>query len=189
MDGEGHQIFTRHCNRTGGPLETLCRTTENPTKFYSTANLWQNSQQYPLGRKFTSPPRLGQWLATKEGDGSILKIFHITRLAPLEATTYFKATTEQLLLAERNTLVPPEPMEEVRILKCGGPKQNIIEYNPSGNPPDDPELEHTLWIWGNDWLTNLEWDLKDWQWRRIGILAEAHVLNYTTKRGYRVALQ
>jgi hypothetical protein len=56
-------------------------------------------------------------------------------------------------------------------------------------PTDEPEIEHTLWIWGNDWLTNLEWDPKDWLWRRIGILAETPVLNYTTKRGYHVAMR
>lgn len=135
------------------------------------------------------PPRIGQWLAPKDGDGNIIKIYHITRLEPLEATTYYKATTEQLLLAEKHTLIPPETLGEVRIVQCGVSKRNVIDYNPSNNPSDDPETEHTLWIWGNDWITNLEWDPKDWQWRRIGILAETPVLNYTTKRGYRVALQ
>lgn len=44
-------------------------------------------------------------------------------------------------------------------------------------------------MWGQDWISNLDWDPKDWQWRRIGILADTTVLNYTTKRGYRAAVQ
>ena len=57
------------------------------------------------------------------------------------------------------------------------------------NPKEIEESELTLWMWGNDWISQLEWDPKDWQWRRIGMLAETTILNYCTKRGYRVALQ
>lgn len=57
------------------------------------------------------------------------------------------------------------------------------------NPVEPPDSQLTLWLWGADWISHLEWDPKDWQWRRIGILAETSVLNYSTKRGYRIALQ
>lgn len=60
-----------------------------------------------------------------------------------------------------------------------------MDFNPK--ELDDPEL--TLWLWGGDWISNLEWDPKEWQWRRIGVLADTTVLNYCTKRGYRVALK
>ena len=43
-------------------------------------------------------------------------------------------------------------------------------------------------MWGNDWVCNLDWDPKEWTWRRLGILLETTILNYTTKRGYRIAL-
>lgn len=59
-----------------------------------------------------------------------------------------------------------------------------MEFNPR-----EMDQEHTLWLWGNEWVRNLEWDPKEWQWRRIGILPETTVLNYSTKRGYRVALK
>ena len=57
------------------------------------------------------------------------------------------------------------------------------------NTIEDEHTDLSLWIWGNDWITNMEWDPKDYQWRCIGILAETSVLNYTTKQGHRVALQ
>jgi hypothetical protein len=63
-----------------------------------------------------------------------------------------------------------------------------MDFNPKEDA-EDAEEETTLWLWGNDWLLNLEWDPKDWQWRRIGILTETSVLNYSTKRGYKAALQ
>lgn len=44
-------------------------------------------------------------------------------------------------------------------------------------------------MWGNQWICDLEWDPKDWSWRRIGILPDSSILNYTTKRGYRIALR
>jgi hypothetical protein len=73
----------------------------------------------------------------------------------------------------------------VRVIECGGPKRIVFNFNPKKNI--DPE--HTLWPWGNEWVQNLEWDPKEWHWRRIRILAETSILNYTTKRGYRVALK
>ena len=42
---------------------------------------------------------------------------------------------------------------------------------------------------GKDWLSNLDWDPKGWVWRQIDILVEITILNYTTRRGYMVALK
>ena len=67
---------------------------------------------------------------------------------------------------------------------CGGTKRQVMDFNPKSTPKED----HTIWLWGEDWLCHLEWDPKDWQWRRVGILAETSVLNYNTKRGYHIAL-
>lgn len=137
----------------------------------------------------TPPPptrNIGQWLAPKEVNGTIQKIFHISQLEPLEATLYYKDMTEKLQRVERHCFVPRAHLGEVRIILCGGPKRAIIDFNPKEDAEDE---ELTLWMWGHDWISNLDWDPKDWQWRRIGILPETSVLNYTTKRGYRVALQ
>ena len=61
----------------------------------------------------------------------------------------------------------------------------VLDYNPQ----DEIEPEQSLWLWGNDWLCNLDWDPKEWQWRRSGVLPETSILNYSTKRGYRIALK
>ena len=57
------------------------------------------------------------------------------------------------------------------------------------NPKEPLEEDQELWLWGNRGIEDLEWDPKDWIWRRIGVLAETNILNYSTKRGYRVALR
>ena len=125
----------------------------------------------------------------KEDNGTIQTIFHISRLEPLEATIYHKDPTERIHCVERYSLVPMVQLGEVRIIRCGGPKRNVIDYNPTKDAEYAEVEELTLWMWGQGWISNLDWDPKDWQWRIIGILADTTVLNYTTKRGYRAALQ
>jgi hypothetical protein len=46
-----------------------------------------------------------------------------------------------------------------------------------------------LWLWESEWICNIEWDPKEWNWRRLGVLPDTTVLNYSTKRGYRVAMR
>jgi hypothetical protein len=103
----------------------------------------------------------------------------------MEATVYNKLRTEQLHQVECNQRLPMGQYSEVRIVRCGGAKRTIFDFNPLEN--DDPEL--TLWMWGEDWISDLEWDPKEWRWRRIGALPDTTILNYCTKRGYRAALQ
>lgn len=131
------------------------------------------------------PSHGGLWIASKEDDGKIHRVYHINKANHVETTAYNKLPTEQLLLLDNNCALPEGQFSEVRIVRCGGSKRKIIDYNPQ--ELDDPE--HTLWMWGEDWICNLEWDPKEWNWRRVGALADTNVLNYCTKRGYRAALQ
>lgn len=130
------------------------------------------------------PPAVGQWFAKPEPDGSIHTVYQIQHTDSLEATVFRKETSKQLRALPQIERLP-EGAKEVRIARCGGPKRNIIDYNPCEELEDD----QTLWLWGNNTIHNLEWDPKEWTWRRIGILAETNILNYYTKRGYRVALR
>ena len=61
----------------------------------------------------------------------------------------------------------------------------MLDYNSQ----NDTEPEQSLWLWGNDWISNLEWDPREWQWRKLGILHDTSIMNYTTKRGYRISLK
>ena len=131
------------------------------------------------------PHHTGQWIAAKEEDGSIQHVYHLQTTNPLKATMYSKQGSEQLQLVGQNQLVPNRVMREVRVLRCGGDKRIVLDYNPQ----DETEADQSLWLWGNDWISNLEWDPRDWQWRRLGILPDTSVMNYTTKRGYRIALK
>ena len=110
---------------------------------------------------------------------------HITHTNTLQATLYRKDVSEQLYDVEQLHHPLDEPLQEVRVIQCGGPRRTVFDINPKGAL--NPEL--SLWLWGNMWIRDLEWDPKDWQWRRIGVLADTSVLNYMTKRGYRVALR
>lgn len=126
----------------------------------------------------------GQWVAAKEQDGSIQKVYYVTKSDPLEATLYQKEGTKLLQLVSHNNRIPADT-QEVRTIHTMSKKRLIIDYNPS----DDIEEDQMLWLWGNDWVSNLASDPKEWNWRRLGILPETNILNYTTKRGYRVVLR
>lgn len=128
---------------------------------------------------------IGQWVAAKEADESILIVYHLQSIEPLTAKVYRKDCSEQLHLLAQHQDIPVRLMREVRILRCIGNKRVVLDYNPR----EDIEAEHTLWLWGNDWVHNLAWDPREWQWRRLGTLLDTSVLNYTTKRGYRIALK
>ena len=38
-------------------------------------------------------------------------------------------------------------------------------------------------------MEEIDWDPKEWTWRRIGVLPDYSCLNYSTKRGYRIAMR
>ena len=130
------------------------------------------------------PPSIGQWMATPTEDGSIQTVYQIQQTEPLTAAVYTKGTSEEIKhTGETQPL--PEGAKEVRIIRSAGPKHTVLDFNPQ----DDTEEDQTLWLWGNTAVINLEWDPKEWNWRRLGILPDTNILNYATKRGYRVALK
>lgn len=130
-------------------------------------------------------PAAGQWLAPKSEEGTIDQVFHITQVDPPLVHLYHKDHTERLQLVAQVLQPIDHQWQEVRVVECGGNRRTIFDFNPKKaiNP------EHTIWLWGNDWVRNLQWDPKEWHWRRIGVLPITSVLNYSTKIGYRVALK
>lgn len=129
-------------------------------------------------------PTIGQWVAPKDDDGSVRRVYHIKTVAPTTASLYHKDSSERLQPISHNHNLPPDS-REIRIVRTVGPRHIILDYNPVSEIEDD----QSLWVWGNEWVSRLEWDPKEWLWRRIGILPESNILNYTTKRGYRVAMR
>ena len=170
-DGYGWKAFEEQWS--------LPRTRVTPTLYERLRN------SIPWDAIPTPPPSPGQWLAAKEEDGTIYRIFHITSVEPIQATLYHKDTSERLLYVEQHHQPDDSQLHEVRVIQCGGTTRTVLSFNPK----EVPKTEHTLWLWGGDWIRNLEWDPKEWQWRRIGLLADTSILNYSTKRGYRVALR
>ena len=170
-DGWGWSTFTE--------LRRLRRTSVAPALYARVVN------SIPWVATPMPAHQIGQWIAAKENDGSIQKVYHLQNITPLEAKTYNKLGSDQLLLEGQGQPVPSSAMREVRVIRCGGEKRTVIDYNPQG----EIEPEQSLWLWGNDWLSNLEWDPREWQWRRLGILPETTIMNYTTKRGYRIAMK
>ena len=127
---------------------------------------------------------IGQWVAAREENGDIQKVYRITQIDPPEATLYQKDSTERLTYINNNVRLVADT-REVRVVRTFGPRNTIIDYNPS----EDLKEEQQLWLWGNNWVSHLEWDPKEWTWRRLGMIPDTTILNYTTKRGYRVALR
>lgn len=167
-----------HGWKTFAELRRLRRTSAAPGLY---ARLTNN-----IPWEATPPPahKTGQWLATKEDNGSLHTIYHLRNSDTREADLYHKQPTEQLTLVTQQQILP-NTAREVRIICSGGKKRTVLKYN----PPGDTELDQELWLWGKDWISNLDWDPKEWVWRRIGMLPDTNILNYTTKRGYRVALR
>ena len=170
QDGEGWKIFEE---------QSLRRTKVTPNLYARLRN------SIPWEALPTPDPKIGQWVAPKEDNGDIRRIFHISNINPLLATLYHTNQTESLTCVERQHHIMAEQMQEVRVVQCGETKNTVLGFNPR----EEPDSENTLWRWGNSWIRDLEWDPKEWVWRRIGVLANTSILNYTTKRGYRVALR
>jgi hypothetical protein len=170
-DGRGWKTFTE--------LRSLRRTSVAPALYDRVIN------NIPWASNPLPPHRKGQWIAAKEADGSIQRVYHLQETLPLASQMYSKDGTEQLHFVDRRQLDPTRLMREVRILICTGDKRTVIDYN----PPEEPEPNQSIWLWGNTWINQLEWDPREWQWRRLGILPDTSVMNYTTKRGYRIALK
>jgi hypothetical protein len=170
-DGSGWKVFEE--------LRTLRRTRVTPALYgHVRSSIPWAASPPPL-------PTAGQWVAPKSEEGSIDQVFYISRVEPPLVSLYHKDRTERLQFVTQLRLPMDQQWQEVRVIECGGSRQQIFDFNPTKAP--DPE--HTLWLWGNDWVRNLEWDPKEWHWRRLGVLPITSVLNYTTKRGYRMALK
>ena len=41
---------------------------------------------------------------------------------------------------------------------------------------------HSIWLYEKDFIYNLDFDPKEWQWKKIGGLQENTFFNYQTKR-------
>ena len=85
---------------------------------------WQPSQP--------TPPSVGQWLAHLEPDGSFTRVFRLLQTNPTEAAVYRKEPSEQLQPLEQNQPLP-EGCREVRVIRSGGPKNSVIDFNPRQN--------------------------------------------------------
>ena len=170
-NGEGWQTFAE--------LKRLRRTSVAPHLYARLVSgiPWNNAP--------APAPRVVQWLAPKSEAGRIETVYHVRSTNPVAAPLYRKEATEQLKLMDQQLPLPSSTLEDVRIVRTGGPRRVVIDFNPYV----DPKEEQATWLWGDEWVSNLAWDPKEWVWRRIGMLAEAPNFDYTTKRGYRVALR
>ena len=123
----------------------------------SAPNLYANLiSSIPWEANPMPPHKTGQWLAQKEELGDIQYVYHLQRTTQQEGTLYRKEKSETLTLLGHNQRIPAGS-KEVRIIRTLGPKNGVLDFNPT----EETEPEQTLWIWGNDWIMNLEWDPKE----------------------------
>ena len=164
--------------RTYQELLRLRRTRVAPTVYARMVN------SIPWLATPRPPHTTGQWLAPYTDERDIQIVYHLKHPETNEATLYIREQSEQLTLLAHHQQLPLDT-KEVRVVRTFGPKNTILDYN----PVEDSPAELSLWLWGQKWIEELEWDPKDWNWRRIGVLPDSTSLNYTTKRGYRVAMR
>lgn len=164
--------------RTFQELNRLCRSriTTNLYDRLVASIPWEATPMPP----YTS----GQWVSFPDDDGHFRLVYHLHNTNPIEASVYRRENTEQLVLIGSKPQIPAGA-KEVRVIRTIGASHTTLDFNPTDATPP----EQTLWMWGKQWICELEWDPKDWNWRRLGMLPDSSVLNYTTKRGYHIALR
>lgn len=87
------------------------------------------------------PHSIGQWIAPKEENGSIQLVYHLQSTTPLALKVYTKQDSEQLQLIDQRQIAPTRPMREVRVLRCGGDKRTVLDYNPQ----EETESDQSWW--------------------------------------------
>ena len=70
----------------------------------------------------------------------------------------------------------------VRIYIKSITNREIIDFNPTTYL--DLTM-YSIWIYEEGFILNLDFDSKDWKWRKLGGLQESSFFNYQTKRRYR----
>ena len=149
-------------------LENICRTPP-PSLHKCCSNIIRlGREQHPLGcQPHVRTPHMlvdsikGGWLVYSNGVS--LEEHFTTKSQDLHENG-----SEELHLIDHRQPIPARPMWEVRVFRCGGNKRAVLDYNPQY----ETKPEQSLWLWGNDWISNLEWDPQEWQWRRLGILPD-----------------
>ena len=74
----------------------------------------------------------------------------------------------------------------VRVFIKSNSTDEIIDFNPI----IFPNLTiHSIWIYERSFICNLDFDPKEWKWKKMEGLQETSFFNYQTKRSYRQACQ
>ena len=126
----------------------------------------------------------GMWLRGDEPH-SAHQFYHLIRRDGdgWLAYEYFRSPTTEQLFRFDDTLVnlPSGDFTEARIIirsKAGA----VQKFNPKD--PVDPSFE--TWTYRSGKITELDFDPKEWRWRRQGIIKPGNFFEYSTKRGYRI---
>lgn len=113
--------------------------------------------------EYPEPFQVGEWLV----DTSILpppRIVHIHLIR--EGTpwgwSYFTRHDSDLIhkVEEEPRPINSRIMTWARVATKFGPKVRISNFN----PPDSS----TVWVVGSQGIYNLQWDPKEWRWKKIG---------------------
>ena len=131
-DGQGWRPFAEHVS--------LRRSSTSPHQYIKII------QSIPWPPIPIIPTTRGLWIAQKVLDGSINQVYHVSNAEPIETSVHTKLPSEQLTLSASNIPLPAGQYSEVRVIRCGGAKRQIFDFNPL--EMDNPKL--TVWLWGND---------------------------------------
>ena len=83
-------------------------------------------------------------------------------------------------LIEKQT--PHPNFHRVRIFIKSITTRQIVDFNPIAYP--DLTM-HSIWLYEKGFIYNLDFDPKEWKWKKRGGLHENTFFNYLSRRGYR----
>ena len=128
-DGEGWKFFEEQW--------TLRRTRVTPILYARVRN------SIPWDASPEPSPALGQWVAPKEVNGDIKRVFQVTNADPLQATLYHKDQSEKLCCVEQQHLLEAMHVQEVRVVQCREQKRQFSTSTPRRN-----QTQKTLYGYG-----------------------------------------
>lgn len=117
--------------------------------------------------------------------GEIVEIFHIQRIEDgiLQGDKYIVTPSEELTLVGSGPIhIGDKEVQRVKIVTRLRKDDKFKTFNPPGQTPET----QSLWLAGSQPIQKLAIDPAEWNWEPQGDLSTTNILNYTTKRGYRL---
>jgi hypothetical protein len=116
-----------------------------------------------------TPSKIGDWLMLDDNATTTTpeKVFHLTKVEDghLRGRIYSKGKGSQLLRIEKgDDTILQTKLTAARVVRKA-PTGQVTDFNPK-----NISIFDSLWLFGKEKVKNLEFDPKEWCWRKQGSL-------------------